>query len=313
MTGKSVKPHKPNKAAALQLLQQLALEHAQPTPDKSSAESAQTALISQAQATLTDTDQADLNQPAASSLNNVDSDSEAEASLRGGIAANEEDDRQAPENMSQSSGDISSAAVESQRQTQNLSGRPGAKRMHQSFPADVTTDAMHGLQPQRQSIPRPELPQKQSGSISAKLSLAEVIQQQRQRLSGCSLKAGSVPQVELQLTGAQQQQLQQDASEVSDSGQQSNTISINGMKCREFHSSWCPLTHTEGTAQGTTQALQQVHGGQLNQQHLECASLQDPQKLQRQDVLWQQLAECLQDKQCAQKLTLLTVTLLTRM
>lgn len=193
--------------------------------------------------------------------------------------------------------------------------------MHLSVPADETTDAMHSLQPERQSIPRPELPQKQSGSISAKLSLAEVIQQQRRHLSGCSLRAGSVPQVELQLTGAQQQQLQQDASEVSDSGQQSNTTSIipsiNGMNCRDLHSSWRPLTNTEGTAQGTAQgttlALQQVHGGQLNQQHLECASLQDPQKLQREDRLWQQLAECLQDKQCAHKLALLTVTLLTRM
>ncbi|KAA6421586.1 MAG: hypothetical protein FRX49_08530 [Trebouxia sp. A1-2] len=269
--GQAAKPLKPTKAAALQLLQQLAREHACYTIPAAAVEvpmrSGQPMQPGAADQMGTIALQAQLPQPAATCLTPVsaESDAEVEVTPSSGIAAAEEDDRQAPCSPSEPALDDALASLASRLLT-----RP---------------------------------------------SLATVIQQQRRQLSTSRRQPQSEPVVVLALTEAQQQQLQQDitAAEIQHwdiaepaAAQLYSDVLTSANEEQELAQSAGNQMSISAGAPSTSDSL--VHS-RCEQSGLEIAADED----RSHSLLWQRLADCLQEKQAAQKLTGLTVTLLARM
>lgn len=331
--GNPVKPLKPTKAAALELLQQLALEHRQPATDSSSvSELHQDEPISSEIPSVADRD--GLTQPAASV--STDSDSEAGASPRGGIAADKEDDRQAPEVAEPSSGQTLEPATADPETSNRPSGSLADKAAEDEQPGDSAADSAQiscSFESGQQFTAQSELQRRGQHVCLAKPSLAKVIQQQRRRLLRSSLQAGSEPQVSLAVTEGQQKELHQQMSEAAGSNLQSNTHAaseeaqaasgqaqaVSGQMIDDSDVQSCGVPEQ-------SQPMQLLHGNQFSQQQLDeiqfsqqltqstsASSQVLSQQQEGQDMLWQELGSCLQDKQSAQKLAGLTVTLLARL
>lgn len=314
--GQAAKPLKPTKAAALQLLQQLAREHACYTIPAAAVEvpmrSGQPMQPGAADQMGTIALQAQLPQPAATCLTPVsaESDAEVEVTPSSGIAAAEEDDRQAPCSPSEPALDDALASLASRSATDSL---PDTSQplQQETAPAaacvspDVTQNVSRGTSKQCQSDCR----------LLTRPSLATVIQQQRRQLSTSRRQPQSEPVVVLALTEAQQQQLQQDitAAEIQHwdiaepaAAQLYSDVLTSANEEQELAQSAGNQMSISAGAPSTSDSL--VHS-RCEQSGLEIAADED----RSHSLLWQRLADCLQEKQAAQKLTGLTVTLLARM
>ncbi|DBA85673.1 TPA: hypothetical protein ACH3X1_005247 [Trebouxia sp. C0004] len=315
VVGKAVKPLKPTKVAALQLLQHLATEHdhytiptaaveypaqsGQPMQPGAADQMGITALLAQ------------LPQPAAtgSTPTSAESDAEAEVTPSGGIAAAEEDDRQAPCSPSEPSLDDALASLATRQATDSL---PDTAQPLQQETGPAT------------ACFNPELDQQESRGTSkwcqsdyrssTRPSLATVIQQQRRQLSRSSRQPQSEPLVVLALTEAQQQQLQQDNNRVAEHQHQDTAEpAIAHLHTDLLTNAEQELVQSTDNGRGisagalsTSDSLVESH---CERPELETAADEDSSH----SLLWQRLAECLQEKKVAQKLAGLTVTLLARM
>ena len=311
--GKAVKPLKPTKAAALQLLQQLASEHDHYTILAAAVES-QMQLGQLLQPGAADQMgspalQAQLPQPAAtgSAPISAESDDEAEVTPSGGIAAAEEDDRQAPCSPSEPVLDDALASLGTRQAIDSL---PDTAQPLQQETAPATACVSPNID---QDISRGTSKRCQGDySSSNRPSLGKVIQQQRRQLSISSRQPQSEPVVELALTEAQQQQLQQDnntAAESWDTAEPATAQLYCGI-----------LTHAEQELAQSADNGMSISAGAPStsdshmQSHCERVGLEsEADEDSSHSLLWQRLAKCLQEKQAAQKLAGLTMTLLARM
>ncbi len=315
VTGKAVKPLKPTKAAALQLLQQLASGHDHYTIRAASVESqmqsGQPMQPGAADQMGTPALQAQLPQPAAavSTPISAESDAEAEVTPSGGIAAAEEDDRQAPCSPSEPLLDGALVSSGTRQATDSLPDLAQPLQQERA-PAtacvspDVDPQESRGTSKQCQSDYRP----------STRTSLATVIRQQRRQLSRSSSQPQSEPVVQLALTQAQQQQLQQ-ANNTGAENQHGGTAEpVPAQSYSDVH-----ITAEQELAQSTDNGMSISAGApstsdSLEQSHYERSGLESAaDEDSSHSLLWQRLTECLQEKQAAQKLAGLTVTLLARM
>lgn len=312
--GKAVKPLKPTKTAALQLLQQLASAHGHYTilaaAVESQMQSCQPMQPGAGDQMGTPALQAQLPQPAATGLKptSAESDAEAEVTPSGGIAAAEEDDRQAPCSPSEPVLDDVLASLGSRQATDSLpdtahplqqEAAPGPACVNLEFGQNESSGTSKQCQSDYRSSNRP--------------SLATVIQQQRRQLSRSSWQPQSEPVVELALTEAQQQQLQQDnntaAEQHWDTAEPAAAQLYSDVLTdaeQELAQSADNRMSSSAGAPSTSDSLVHPH---CEQSGLEVAA----DEVSSHSLLWQRLAECLQEKQAAQKLAGLTVTLLARM
>ena len=340
--GKAVKPAKPTKAAALQVLQQLASEHcsaaqgcdagipitaealkedpASPQPtnsangsldlatDLASKEAAQPELALPGPL---------LDQPADAALSHVESDSEAEASPRGGIAVEEEDDRQAPEALASFR-----IVAAQQRLEQHPMAQSAAAESRQSCVPDSAAIPDCAA---KQNVGSSHALNKAAKGRSRQLPLSKVIQRQRRHMSKSNSVVNGQPDIVLALTDAQQQQMQQEADQQILASPALGTAGTD--KCSILSQETCIA------ASPVQQPDQQMMNEQLHypdqqpsedqwadlsstqlpsHQHgtdEEGASGREPQEQQ----LWQNLSDALQNQQSSQKLAQLAVTLLARM
>ena len=313
--GKAVKPLKPTKAAALQLLQQLASEHAhytiQAAAVETSVQSSQPMQPGAAGHMGTPALQAQLPRPAATGLTPIsaESDAEAEVTSSSGIAAAEEDDRQAPCSTSEPVLDDALASLGSKQTTDSLpdTAQPVQQDMAPATACvgrDTYQDVLRGTGKRYQG----------DYSSSTRPSLATVIRQQRCQLSRSSWQPQSEPEVVLALTEAQQQRLQQDNNTAAENQYQDTAEPA----AAQLYSGI--LTNVEQELAQSADNRMSISAGQpstsgsLVQSHCERSGLESgADKDSSHSLLWQRLAECLQEKQAAQKLAGLTVTLLARM
>lgn len=337
--GKSAKPAKPSKSAALQLLQQLAFQHCQGAC--TSEDGADAAVSSNANATLygpgtgpavspqslssqttADTfDDSQLVQPQpqpavdmpldGSDLNSeaevtsgVESDSEAEISLRGRVALDEEDDRQGPGPLAEP--DIPSAEAQgSQALPVEASHTAGSEPDDITEAAELAPDcALANTRRDTADRPRPQPP------------MSRVMQQQRRRVLRSQCKASSQPEVVLALTEAQQQQWQQESNPTCGTGTAPSTAVMH-----ECSSS--PVQTHAAVSDAQPISDQGWLNAQLDEQSVSQAVSGEGEQIgagpsgraqgQYEHQLWQNLAQALQEKQKGQKLAQQTVTLLGRM
>jgi hypothetical protein len=311
--GKAVKPLKPTKAAALQLLQQLAREHGHYTIQAAAVEmpvqSSQPMQPGAADQMSTPALQAQLPQPAATDSTPIsaESDAEAEVTPSGGIAAAEEDDRQAPCSPSEPVLGGVLVSLGSRQATDSLP-ETAQPLQQEAAPATACINLEVDLQEARGTSEQCQSDYRSS----TRPSLATIIQQQRRQLSRSSWQPQSEPEVVLALTEAQQQQLQQDKNTAAESWDAAKPVTAH------LHSGI--LTNAEQElAQSTDNGMSisaraPSTSGSLVQSHCEQSGLEiAADKDSSHGLLWQRLAECLQEKQAAQKLAGLTVTLLARM
>ena len=313
--GKAVKPLKPTKAAALQLLQQLASEYNHYTIPAAAVESqmqsGQPMQPGAADQMGTPALQAQLPQPAATGSTPIsaESDAEAEVTPSGGIAAAEEDDRQAPCSPSEPVLDDALASLGTRQATDSL---PDTAQPLQQEMAPVAACVSPDTD---QDISRGTSKRFQGDySSSNRPSLATVIQQQRRQLSRSSRQPQSEPEVELALTEAQQQQLQQDNNTAAESQHQDTAEPAaarlySGVLTdaeQELAQSADNGMSISAGAPSTFDTLLHSHRERFG---LEVVADEDSSH----SLLWQRLAECLQEKQAAQKLAGLTVNLLAGM
>ncbi len=310
-----MKPLKPTKAAALQLLQQLAREHGHYTIQAAAVEcqmqSSQPMQPGAADQMDTPALPAQLPQPAAtgSTLISADSDAEAEVTPRGGIAAAEEDDRQAPCSPCEP---VLGGVLVSLGSRQATDSLPDIAQSLQQGTAPAT--ACVSLDSDQDISRGPSKRCQGDYRSSNRPSLATVIQQQRQQLSRSSWQPQSKPEAVLALTEAQQQQLQQDNTTAAENQYQDTAEPA----AAQLHSD-VPTTAGQELAQsadngmsisaGATSTSDGLVHSHCERSGLEIAADEDSSH----SLLWQRLADCLQEKQAAQKLTGLTVTLLARM
>ena len=339
MKGKSAKPAKPSKSAALQLLQQLASQHCQGACTSETAANAAVSSNVTAALYIQDTgpavtsqslspqlemgtaDDSYLMQPrpqpfdmplsgteveseadVASGSESVDS--EAETSLRGRVASDEEDDRQGPGPLA-GPGTSSAEAEGSQALSLEAPHTAGSEPDEATQAAEVASDsALDNMLRGTAGKPRHHPP------------MSRAMQQQRRRVERSQRKASSQPEVVLALTEAQQQQCQQQDNPTCGRGMVPSTADMH-----EGSSMSLPTLSAVSDAQPTSEQ------GRLNTQLDEQSSSQAVSeegeqggagpsgRAQGQDEhqLWQNLAEALQDKQKGQKLAQQTVTLLGRM
>ncbi len=312
--GKAVKPLKPTKAAALQLLRQLASEHDHYTIHAAAVESqmqsGQPMQPGAGDQMGTPALQAQLPQPAATGLTptSAESDVEAEVTLSGGIAAAEEDDRQAP--CSPSEPVLDALASLGTRQATDSLPDTAQPLQQEAAPGNACVNLEFG-----QNESRGTSKQCQSDyRSSTRPSLATVIQQQRRQLSRSSWQPQSEPVVELALTEAQQQQLQQDNNTAAEHQHRDKAEPAAAQLYSDV------LTDAEQELAQSTDNGMSISAGapstsdSLVQSHCERSGLEiAADEDNSHSLLWQRLAECLQEKQAAQKLAGLTVTLLARM
>ena len=312
-----MKPLKPTKAAALQLLQQLANEHDQYTAPAAAGEShiqsGQPMQPGAADQTGTSALQAQLPQPAATGLTptSPESDAEAEVTPSSGIAAAEEDDGQAPCSLSEPVLDDALASLGTRQATHSMpdTAQPlqqGTAPATACVSPDIDQDVSRGTNKQCQG----------DWSSSNRPSLATVIRQQRRQLSRSSWQPQGKPVVVLALTEAQQQQLQQDkdnntaaedqhldAAEPVPAQLYSDVLTTAEQELAQSADNGMSIS---AGAPSTSDSLLHAH---FEQSGLEIAADVDS----NHSLLWHRLAVCLQEKQAAEKLAGLTVTLLARM
>ena len=327
--GRSAKPAKPTKAAALQLLQQLASQycpavdadgdpshtdaslqisssnlpqmslHAEPAVASlgfSSAHEVDTTAaneLPQAELSLAQTSQ--------TALSSSDSDCEAAVSPRGGVAVDEEDDRQGPEAALPG---LTLAQVEEEHYCE--ADPVALTSARGSASADMTNCALNtltvGLNPPARAA------RKQSGQPS----LAEVKRQQRCRVSISQVMGSGQPEVLLALTAAQQMQLEADQRCSANIAAVMNTAA----QCSNAQ------LQTGSLASDAEEAEEQQHDGHqvvTSASSRSFAAEADEEKLglsghaEDDQQLWQSLAAAMQSSQLSAKLAQLTVTLLARM
>ena len=345
MVGKAVKPLKPTKAAALQLLQQLALEHGQSialaAEAEGPAESEQQTPPEAADQRNSEAEQAHSFQQSAaadSSLASISSDSLAQVSPGTGFLAG--DDRQAPCTSTHSRSDT---AADSYQSSQAVGVSAGACAQQEIASAAAYADALQGPASEQPLVTAMAKQHDNGQKVSARPSLAAAIQRRRRQLSKSGLQSGSEPEVSLALTDAQQQQLQkqqvqqqhlqqqhlqqhqlqQDVTKPAAECQQDEgdfagapSMSSSRQSHREHELAPCTSDAQLSNEVHPTEAVQQTAGAsdsqpQIQTEHTGDADASEQQG--RQELLWQSLAGCLQEKQAAQKLAGLTVTLLARM
>lgn len=337
--GKSAKPAKPSKSAALQLLQQLASQHCQgactskDAADAAVSSNATAALYNQeaklaacfhsvsSQPDMGTADDPQLVQPQpqpavdtpsgsnkleaeAELTSGIESDSEAEISLRGRVASDEEDDRQGPGPLA---GPATSSAEAQGGQALSMQAphTAGSEPDEATQAAEVTPDCALANVP-RDTADKPH----------HQPSLSRVMQQQRRHVFRSQRKASSQPEVLLALTEAQQQQWQQEDNPTCGAGTAPSMAIMH-----ECSSVSLPAVSAVSDAQPT--AEQGRLNAQLDEQTVTQAMSEEGEqggagpsdRAQGQDEhqLWQNLAEALQDMQKSQKLAQQTVTLLGRM
>lgn len=335
MKGKSAKPAKPSKAAALQLLQQLASQHCQGactiegaatavTSSNATAALSEPPVSSQSPSSQTNTDTADdsqLMQPQplsacdvplngsdgnseAEVTSGVESDSEAEISLRGRVASDEEDDRQGPGPLT---GPVTSAAVAEGSQALSLEAPhpAGSEPDAATQAAEVASDsALANMLRGTAGKPRHHPP------------MSRAVQWQRRRVVRSQRKASSQPEVVLALTEAQQQQWRQEESPTCGTGTAPSPA--------DMHESSSSSALTQTAVSDVRRISEEGRlSAQLDEHPVRQAVSDEGEqggagpsgRAQGQDEhqLWQNLAEALQDKQKGQKLAQQTVTLLGRM
>ena len=341
MVGRAVKPLKPTKAAALQLLQQLALEHGQSVAPAAEAEgpaeSEQQTPLEAADQGNTEAEHAHSFQQAAaadSSLASISSDSQAQVSHSTGFVVDV--DRQAPCMSTQSMVDT---AVDSSQSSQAVDISAGACAQQQAASAAAHAEAQQGPDSEQPLVTA--MAKQHDNGQKARPSLATAIQRQRRQLSKSGLQPGSEPQVSLALTDAQQQQLQKQQQQLQKQQQhlQQQQLQHNvrtAAECQQDEADFAGAPVMSSTRQShtehelarctsdaqlsnevhPTEAVQQTAGASDNQVQMQAeqtGSGDASEQQDRQELLWQSLAGCLQETQAAQKLAGLTVTLLARM
>ena len=332
--GISGKPAKPSRAAALQILQQLASQHCQRAcPSKESADAAvpshtavapfsqdaesavnpQT-LDSQPEVALADdshlvqpqllpaldTTLGDVQSKSAAQLSGgvsqSESDSEAELNLRGRVASDEEDDRQGP---GAPAGPVA-ASGEGHADQALLD-----ESSHAAAPeADLSSESALA----RELVPAGVLTGI-AGQQPHHASLSKVMRQQQRRMLRSRRHASSQPDVVLVLTEAQQQRWQPEDG---------LTCNISEAPTRAEHDFSMTSARTVQDAQlatGQDRLYAQRNEQSTGQREDEQDEAGPSSRANGQDEhqLWQNLAEALQDKQSCQKLAQLTVMLLGRM
>ena len=338
--GKSARPAKPSRAAALQILQQLASQHCQSEcPSEKSADAAvpgntAAACCTQDAAAAVNLSNLDsqtefdiagdsqLVQPQqlpalkmahgeieseseAEVSGGVESDSEAGLNLRGRVASDEEDDRQGPEALA--------GLVIASADGQADPAPPGEYSHAEESEADLSSAPAVALD----SVPTRTLigiADKQPHLVS----LSKLIRQQRRRMLRSQRQASSQSDTLLALTEAQQHQWQPEDSLTSTTSEIPSKAAV--FEC----SSISAQTHTPvlgaqlASGQGRLHAQRNEHyAGQLVsgvvEEEEDGPGSSSKANGQDEHPLWQNLAEALQDKQRCQKLAHLTVTLLSRM
>ena len=338
--GKAVKPLKPTKAAALQLLQQLAHEHGQSIASAAEAEepaeSGQQTQLEAADQGTTEAEQAHSVQQSAaanSPFASISSDSLTQVSPSNGFVAG--NDRQAPCTFTQSRSDT---AADSSQSSEAVGISAGACTQQETAAAAACVEAQQGPGFEQPLVTAMAKQHDIGQKVSARPTLATAIQRRRRQLSKSGLQPGSEPEVSLALTDAQQQQMQRQQVQQQhlQQHQLQQDVGKTAAECQkdEADSAGAPSvsstrqSHNEHELAQCTRNAQlsnEVHPTEAAQQAI-CASDSQPQMLAehtetldaseqqgRQDLLWQSLAGCLQEKQAAQKLAGLTVTLLARM
>ncbi len=313
---KAAKPIKPTKVAALQLLQQLASEHDHYTIPAAAVgtlmQSGQPMQPGAADQMGTKALQAHLPQPAATGSTSISAESDAEAMVTpsGGIAAAEEDDRQAPCSPSEPVLDDALASWGTRQATDSLPDT--AQSLQQEMPpAAACVDP--GVD-QTAMFKGTSIGCQGDNRSSTRSSLATVIQQQRRQLCRSSSQPQSKPEVVLALTEAQQQQLQQDNNTAAENQHLDIAEPATAQMCSER-----PIHAVQELAQSAGYGMSISAGApstsdSLVHSHCERSGLESAaDEDSSHSVLWQKLAECLQEKQAAQKLAGLSVTLLARM
>ena len=325
---KSAKPAKPTKAAALQILRQLALQHctAAQTDVFTMPQPADSALDSSEMSSQPNSDQAHLSGKVQPELiqcelaltqlddaasNSIQSDTAAEADLRGGIAVDADDDGQAPaavsadcvlfpaedcsaEDAAEASSSVSSSSVSSSC-VSSLAKVEAQAALAVAPDGTAITDG-----PAMRSSSRQRRPQ----------SLSRLIQQQRRRMSQSQSLAASQPDVVLALTDAQQQQLQLESAKHTCSSHNASDAAATD----DFDSVTSPSAapcQQEVSQQSAADSQMQADGqrSSRDQALVKESVIEAP----GEEKLWQKVTEALQDVQASHKLAHLTVTLLARM
>ena len=336
--GKPVKgkPAKPSRAAALQLLQQLATQHCQgaciienpaalpshtaaaPYSQDAGAAVSPQSVVSQPEVDIAIDSQTvqPRPQPAvdralsdaeseseAEVSGGVESDSEAEINLRGAVASDEEDDKQGPGALA---GPVTASAEGLEDQAS-----PG-ESWHAADPeADLSSE--RALPPDCASAS--ELTGV-AGKQPHHASLSKVMQQQRQRMSKSQRKTSSQPEVVLALTKTQQQQWQPEGSQTCNTSENPPAAVVHECSSMSAQTDTAVLDAQPTSGHDRLHAQLSVHcTGQLVSEEDEEDEAGPSSKANGQDEhqLWQNLAEALQDEQSCQKLAQMTVTLLGRM
>ena len=322
MKGKSAKPAKPSKAAALQLLQQLAAHHCQSAcaDDDSASAAVAAALLSQdagsAVSTRSLSSEPEVDTPADSqlmrpqpeltldmALSSIQSHSEAEVGPRGRIAPDEEDERQGPAALA---GPIRASSEDQEEQTLAIKSAHAAEFVSESelaLASDCATASMLGSDASSGGVADKQLHQP---------SLSKVIKRQRRRMSSSQRRGSTKSDVVLALTDAQRQQWRQADGPTCNISTATNTVMGE-------YSSMSVQTIADALKASTADRhkLYATHDEQSSSQDVsmrdEVDQVQPSGSGQDEQQLWQNLAEALQDKQACQKLAQLTVTLLARM
>lgn len=332
------KPAKPSRAAALQLLQQLAAQHCQgacasenpsnagvpnhtaaaPYPQDAVTAVNPQSVVSQPKVDIADdsqlvqphlqpaVDQAigdAVSESEAEISGGVESDPEAEINLRGAVATDEEDDRQGPGALA---GHVTASAEGQEHQA-----LPGESSHAADSEADLSSEL--ALPPGCASASElTGVAQKQPRHVS----LSKVMQQQRQRMSKSQRKASSQPNVVLALTEAQQQQWEPEDSQTCNTSETITTAVVHECSSMPAQRHTASLDAQLTSGQDRLYPQPTMHcTGQLVSEEDEENEAEPPSKAngQHEHQLWQNLAEALQDKQSCQRLAQMTVTLLGRM
>lgn len=334
--GKSAKPAKPSRAAALQLLQQLASQHcrractSENTTDAAvpgntaappcipDAGAAVRYLSLDSQPEMDIADDCQLVQPQlppavdlvngetesgseAEISNGIESDSEADINLRGGVASDEEDDKQGPGALA---GPLTASA-----EGQGDQALPAESSHAAAADSEADLSLQSTLAP---DCAPASVPTGVAGKLPHHVSLSKVIQQQRRRMSRSQRRASSHPHVALALTEAQQQQWQQEGSQPCNTGMAPITAAMHDSSSMSGQTKTAVSTAQPASGQGRPCAELGVHctGELVLSKEDEEDDAAPSGRGQDEHQLWQNLAEVLQDKQSSQKLAQLTVTLL---
>ena len=333
--GKTVMPAKPTKAAALQVLQQLASEHCSAAQELDNAGTLKISTTGNSKKDLAVTQPADAavgskysttglslqeagqpelvlpglsaDQRSDAALNSMEPDSDAEECFRGGVADEEEDDSQAPEVLVGLDN-----ATAGQHPDQNLMAQSA---FGDTGKACIAGTAATSIPAAKQKMVSSNAPDRAAKGQSRQMPLSKVIQQQRRRMSKSNIKVNGQLDVVLALTNAQQQQMQQEAEQQIFKGAAMGTASTDGcsLLAQQTGIAASPVQQTD--PQTMNKQLEFADQQPLNDQRAEHGIGEEGSSdmEQHEQQLWQNLAQALQDQQSSQKLAQLTVTLLARM